>query len=85
MMAIFTVGVDEIRLRKMEDIAEAWGFAGKYDTPERLVTDAKKKRFKYILVIDYEALDKKVREELQTLGIEIISLKDQKKLEKKIL
>ena len=85
MMAIFTVGVDDIRLRKMEDIAEAWGFAGKYDTPERLVTDAKKKRFKYILVIDYEALDKKVREELQTLGIEIISLKDQKKLEKKIL
>ena len=85
MMAIFTIGVDDIRLRKMEDIAEAWGFAGKYDTPERLVTDAKKKGFKYILVIDYEALDKKVREELQTLGIEIISLKDQKKLEKKIL
>ena len=85
MMAIFTVGVDDIRLRKMEDIAEAWGFAGKYDTPERLVTDAKKKRFKYILVIDYEALEKKVRGELQILGIEIISLKDQKKLEKKIL
>lgn len=84
-MAIFTVGVDNIRLRKMEDIAEAWGFAGKYDTPERLVTDAKKKRFKYILVIDYEALEKKVREELQILDIEIISLKDQKKLEKKIL
>jgi hypothetical protein len=85
MMAIFTIGADNIRIRNMQNIAEAWGFAGKYDSTDRLLIDAKKKRFKYVLVVDYEALENKIRKELQDIGIEIISLKDQKKLENKIL
>ena len=85
MMAIFTIGADSVRIKNMENIAEAWGFAGKYDNTDRLLTDAKKKKFKYILVVDYEALENKIRKELQDIDIEIISLKDQKKLENKIL
>lgn len=84
-MAIFTLGADNVRIKNMENIAEAWGFAGKYDNSERLVIDAKKKKFKYVLVVDYEALENKTRKDLQDIDIEIISLKDQKKLENKIL
>jgi len=85
MMAVFTIGADSVRIKNMENIAEAWGFAGKYDSTDRLLIDAKKKKFKYILVVDYEALENKIRKELQDIDIEIISLKDQKKLENKIL
>lgn len=82
MMAIFTVGADQIRISKMHNVAEAWGFAGKYEDSDRLLQDAKKKRFSYILVVDYEALEEKVKKELANLNIEIISLNDKKKLEK---
>ena len=82
MMAIFTIGADEIIIRKMQDVAEAWGFAGKYEDSERLLNDAKKKRFSYVLVLDYEALEDRIKNELKDLGIEIVSLKDRKKLEK---
>ena len=85
MMAVFTLGADEIRIRQMEKIAEAWGFAGKYLNIERLLNDARKKKFDSILVIDYEAIDDNARIELNELGVEIISLKDKKILEKKIL
>jgi dissimilatory sulfite reductase (desulfoviridin) alpha/beta subunit len=80
MMAIFTLGADEIRIRKMRDIAEAWGFAGKYSDSRTLLNDARKKKFSHVLVLDYEALDD-VKDELQSLGIQIVSLKDRKKLE----
>jgi hypothetical protein len=82
MMAIFTIGADEIRIRKMQDTAEAWGFAGKYEDSIRLLQDAKKKRFSLVLVVDYEALEEKIKKELADLGIDIISLSDKKKLEK---
>jgi len=82
MMAVFTVGADPIRVSKMQSVAEAWGFAGRYEGPERLLQDAKKKRFSYVLVVDYEALDEKVKKELAGLNVEIISLSDKKKLEK---
>ena len=85
MMAVFTLGADYIRIRQMEKIAEAWGFAGKYLNIERLLNDARKKKFDSVLVIDYEAIDDNARIELNELGIEIISLKDKKILEKKIL
>lgn len=81
-MAIFTVGADTIRINKMKEIAEAWGFVGKYEGPERLLQDAKKKRFSYVLVVDYEALDDKVKKELENLNIEVINFNDKKKLEK---
>jgi len=84
MMAIFTLGADEIRVRQMENIAEAWGFAGKYSNTENLLTDARKKKFDSILVIDREAFEDEVKIELNNLGVEIISLKDKKVLEKKI-
>jgi hypothetical protein len=80
MMAIFTVGADQIRVVKMQSIAEAWGFAGKYEGPERLLQDAKKKRFDSVLVVDYEALDEKIKKELAAMNIEIISLQDKTKL-----
>jgi hypothetical protein len=82
MMAVFTVGADNIRVDKMKSIAEAWGFAGKYDGHERLLQDARKKRFSHVLVVDYEALDDKVKNELASLNIDIISINDKKKLEK---
>jgi hypothetical protein len=82
MMAIFTIGADSIRIGKMQSIAEAWGFAGKYEGADRLLQDAKKKRFSYVLVLDYEALDEKVKKELAVLNIEVISINDKKKLEK---
>ncbi len=85
MIAVFTVGADEIRIRQMHDIADAWGFAGKYMDVKSLVNDARKKRFDTILLIDPEALEDAVKAELKSLGIEIIGFKDRKKLEKKIL
>jgi uncharacterized GH25 family protein len=82
MMAVFTIGADAIRISKMRDIAEAWGFAGKYEEPVRLLQDAKKKRFDMILVVDPEAIDEKIKKELAALNVEIISFNDKKKLEK---
>ena len=82
MMAIFTVGADTIRINKMRDIADAWGFAGKYEDSARLLQDAKKKRFDFVLVIDQEALDEKVKKELASLNVEIINFNDKKRLEK---
>jgi hypothetical protein len=82
MMAIFTVGADSIIINKMRNVAEAWGFAGKYDEPLRLLQDAKKKRFDMILVIDLEAIDDKVKKELTVLNVEIINFNDKKRLEK---
>jgi hypothetical protein len=85
MIAIFTVGADDIRIKQMEKIAEAWGFAGKYMDAKILLNDAKKKKFNSVLVIDKEALDDKAKMELNSLGIEIIGFWDKKVLEKKIL
>jgi len=85
MIAIFTVGADDIRIKQMEKIAEAWGFAGKYMDAKILLNDAKKKKFNSVLVIDKEALDDKAKIELNSLGIEIIGFWDKKVLEKKIL
>jgi len=82
MMAIFTVGADQIRISKMQSIAEAWGFAGKYEGSERLLQDAKKKRFEFVLVVDTEALDEEIKKELATLNVEVISFNDKKRLER---
>jgi len=83
-MAVFTLGADEIRVRQMEKIAEAWGFAGKYSNIERLLDDARKKKFNSVLVIEHEALEDNAKIELNELGIEIIGFRDKKILEKKI-
>jgi len=83
-MAIYTLGADDMRIQKMVEVAEAWGFGGKYTNPERLLLDARKGKFTSVLVIDYEALDDKIVKELEKIGIEIISLKDKEKLKKKI-
>jgi len=85
MMAVFTIGADEIRTRQMEKIAEAWGFAGKYSEIVGLLRDAKRKKFDSVLVIDREALEDKAKLELKDLGIEIIGLRDKNILEKKVL
>jgi hypothetical protein len=50
-----------------------------------LLNDAKKKRFDSVLVLDPEAIDDAIKAELSSLKIEIISFKDKKRLEKKIL
>jgi hypothetical protein len=82
MMAVYTVGADQIRIAKMHGIADAWGFAGKYDAPERLLQDARKKRFDMLLLVDPEALDEKTTKELTALNVEIININDKKKLER---
>jgi hypothetical protein len=84
MMAVFTVGADNIRVLKMQSIAEAWGFAGKYEGPERLLQDAKKKRFDMVLLVDPDALDEKTKSELAALKVDIININDKKKLERLI-
>ncbi len=81
-MAVFTIGADPIRMQKMHGIAEAWGFAGKYDGSERLLQDAKKKRFDMLLVVDIEALDNKTKAALAEMNVEVISYNDKKRLEK---
>ncbi len=85
MIAIFTIGADDIRIKQMEKIAEAWGFAGKYMDAKILLNDAKKKKFNSVLVIDTEALDDNIKMELKNLNIEIIDFRNKKVLEKKIL
>ena len=85
MIAVFTVGADDIRVKQMEKIAEAWGFAGKYMDSRILLNDAKKKRFSSVLVMDQEALDDNVKNELKNLGVEIIDFRNKKVLEKRIL
>jgi hypothetical protein len=82
MMAVYTVGADQIRASKMHTIADAWGFAGKYEGPERLLQDAKKKRFDMVLVVDLEAIDDKTKKELAALNVEIININDKKRLER---
>ncbi len=84
-MAIFTLGADDIRIKQMEKIAEAWGFGGKYSNTENLLTDARKKKFDSVLVIEHEALEDDAKIELNELGVEIIGFRDKKVLEKKIL
>ena len=83
-MAVFTLGADEIRIRQMENIAEAWGFAGKYSNTEKLLNDARKKKFDSILVVDREAIEDDVKIKLNELNVEIIGFRDKKILEKKI-
>jgi len=85
MIAVFTVGADDIRIKQMEKIADAWGFAGKYMDTRILLNDAKKKKFNSVLVIDQEALDDTVKNELKNLGVEIIDFRNKKVLEKRIL
>jgi hypothetical protein len=85
MIAVFTLGADDIRIRQMEEIADAWGFAGKYSDSKILLSDAKKKKFESVLVVDVEALEDSVKNELKNMKIEIINFRDKKKLEKKVL
>lgn len=82
MMAVYTVGADEIRVKKMHSIADAWGFAGKYEGPDRMLQDARKRRFDMLLLVDPEALDDKTKGELAALNVEIININDKKKLER---
>ena len=85
MIAVFTVGADDIRIKQMEKIADAWGFAGKYMDTRILLNDAKKKKFNSVLVIDQEALEDSVKNELKNLGVEVIDFRNKKVLEKRIL
>jgi hypothetical protein len=84
-IAVYTVGADNMRIKQMHEIADAWGFAGQFMDCRALLNDARKKRFDTVLLIDPEALDDKTKAELATLKIEIIGFKDRKKLEKKVL
>jgi hypothetical protein len=81
MMAIFTLGADEMRIRKMQEIAAAWGLVGKYTDSKRLLDDVKKKKIAYVLVVDPEAIEEDVRAELESLNVKIINFNDKKRLE----
>ena len=83
-MAIFSLGADDIRIKQMKLIAEAWGFVEEYEDPKKLLDDAKKKKFSYVLVVDLEALESGIKKELSQLGIEVINFNDKEKLEKLI-
>jgi hypothetical protein len=81
MMAIFTLGADEMRIKKMQEIASAWGLVGKYSDSRRLLDDVKKKKIAYVLVVDEEAIEEDVRAELESLNVKIINFNDKKRLE----
>jgi hypothetical protein len=81
MMAIFTLGADEMRIRKMQEIAAAWGLVGKYTDSKKLLDDVKKKKIAYVLVVDPEAIEEDVRAELESLNVKIINFNDKKRLE----
>jgi hypothetical protein len=81
MMAIFTLGADEMRIRKMQEIAAAWGLVGKYTDSKKLLDDVKKKKIAYVLVVDPEAIEEEIRAELESLNVKIINFNDKKRLE----
>ena len=81
MMAIFTLGADEMRIRQMQEIAAAWGMVGKYTDSKRLLDDVKKKKIAYVLVVDPEAIEDDVRAELEKMNVKIINFNDKKRLE----
>ena len=81
MMAIFILGADKIRIRQMEKIAEAWGLAGKYYDSKKLLEDAKKKKIAYVLVIDPQAIEDEIKNELEKMNVKIINFNDKKRLE----
>lgn len=81
MMAIFTLGADDIRLKQMEEIASAWGISGKYSDAKRLLDDVKKKQIAYVLVIDSEAIDEETTAKLKEMNVKIINFQDKKRLE----
>jgi len=84
-IAVFTIGADEIRKRKMIELAQAWDFEGKYSDIKTLLDNARKKKFDTVLLLDHYAIDDNAKKELANLKIEIIGLNDKKKLERKIL
>jgi len=81
MMAIFTLGADQMRIKQMEKIAEAWGLVGKYSDSKKLLEDAKKKKIAYVLVIDPQAIEDEIRNELEKMNVKIINFDDRKRLE----
>lgn len=81
MMAIFTIGADDMRIAQMTEIAQAWGFVGKYSDSKRLLNDVIKKKIAYVLVVDPEALEDDVKKQLSDLNIKIINFNDKKRLE----
>jgi len=81
MMAIFTLGADEIRIKRMEKIADAWGLAGKYVDSKKLLEDIKRKKIAYVLVIDPQAIEDNIRSELEKMNVKIINFNDKKRLE----
>jgi len=81
MMAIFTLGADELRIKEMERIAEAWGIVGKYNNSQKLLEDAKKKKIAYVLVVDPQAIEDSVRSKLEEMNVKVIDFRDKKRLE----
>lgn len=81
MMAIFTIGADDMRISQMMEIAQAWGFVGKYSDSKRLLDDVIKKRIAYVLVVDPEAIEDSVKSELDKMNVKIINFNDKKRLE----
>jgi hypothetical protein len=81
MMAIFTIGADDMRISQMMEIAQAWGFVGKYSDSKKLLEDAKKKKIAYVLVVDPEAIEDSVKDELEKMNVKVINFNDKKRLE----
>ncbi len=84
-LAVFTVGANKVQIERMKDYAKnEWDFAGEYKDVGKLVNNARLKRFDHVLVIDFDALGEDVIKLLKHFDVEVISFKEQKKLEKKL-
>ncbi|MBN2203382.1 MAG: hypothetical protein JW700_04330 [Candidatus Aenigmarchaeota archaeon] len=81
MMAVFTIGADDVRINQMMEVAQAWGFIGKYSDSKRLLNDVIKKKIAYVLVVDPEAIEDDVKNQLYTMNVKVINFNDKKRLE----
>jgi hypothetical protein len=83
-MAICTIGANDLdKQRMVQYVRDYWVFVGEYAATDRLLHDAKTRKFAYILVYDKFAIDDIARE-LKKLNIEILVFKDKEKLQEKV-
>jgi len=80
-MAVYTTGAMPIYIQKMlQWTRDKWNYAGTYTDVKRLIDDAMKKKFAYVLVYAFGVMEPEVVTKLNSLGIKVLAFKDQEKI-----
>ena len=80
-MAVYTTGALPIYIQKMTQwTRDNWNYAGTYTDMKRLIDDAMKKKFSYVLVYAFGVIDSDVLTKLNSLGVKVLAFKDQEKI-----